>query len=234
VIVVAITKAPARDVAPTTQAYHELELAFEFFNRELFDVRLPPCLLTLQRKGSATRGYYSPGRFGAADGTAVAEIALNPRHIKNRSFEEVMSTLVHEMVHHWQACFGTPSRSGYHNREWAEKMCWVGLRPTRNGTREGPMTGQSMTHVVMPGGRFEVALAKLRSMLPALAWIDVNAADILPKGFSDADLVPDPRGRSGRRTVYRCPRCRLRAESKSNAYLICGECELEMPPVALR
>ena len=36
-IVVAITTDRSREVPPTTQAYHEVQLAFEFFNRELFD-----------------------------------------------------------------------------------------------------------------------------------------------------------------------------------------------------
>jgi SprT-like family protein len=224
----------AGGVAPTTQAYHELELTFDFFNGELFDGKLPPCLATLQRKGSNTYGYYSPARFATADGQTTAEIAINPRHIKNRSFAQVASTLVHEMAHHWQYVFGAPSRGGYHNREWAEKMLSLGLRPSRTGLREGPMTGQSMTHVIMPGGRFERAVEKLRLMLPAFTWFDANAAQLLPKGLEDLDLVAPPPTLSGRRTVYRCPTCCLRAESTSGAYLICGKCERQMDRVGLR
>ena len=47
--------------------------------------------------------------------------------ILSRPIEESMGTLVHEMVHFWQQEFGTPSRRGYHNREWADKMEALGL-----------------------------------------------------------------------------------------------------------
>jgi len=229
----AITNRPITDVAPTSQAYHEVELAFELFNRELFDGCLPGCLITFQRKGSSTRGYYAAQRFSAVDGTIAGEIALNPRLFKHRPFAATMSTLVHEMCHHWQACFGMPSRGGYHNKEWAAKMCWLGLRPTRTGEREGPMTGQCMTHVILPDGRFEQALEKLRPMVPTLTWFDAEGAEVLPKGLAGSDVMPKP-NLSGRRTVYRCPSCRLRMEGRSNAFVICGTCELQMLSEGLR
>jgi hypothetical protein len=224
---------PSASVSPTTQASHELQLAFDFFNAQLFQDKLPSCLVTLQRKGSGTFGYYCPSRFGSADGRAIAEIAINPRHIKNRSFAEVMSTLVHEMAHHWQFTYGAPSRTGYHNREWAEKMCWLGLRPSRTGHREGPMTGQSMTHWIIPGGRFEQAFQKFRAMVPALTWFDIDAAVLLPKALGDLDLLP-PASSSGRRTVYRCPKCRDRADGKPTLHLICGKCDEQMLTAGFR
>ena len=38
------------------------------------------------------------------------------------------------MTHHWQQCFGSPSRNGYHNMQWARKMVEVGLMPSATGT----------------------------------------------------------------------------------------------------
>ena len=35
--------------------------------------------------------------------------------------------LVHEMVHLWHHHEGKPSRSGYHNTDWADKMATVGV-----------------------------------------------------------------------------------------------------------
>jgi hypothetical protein len=222
-------------LSPSTQAQHELQLAYDFFNRELFDGKLPPCFVTFQRKGSRVRGYFAPDRLGTADGRLTHEIALNPRHFKNRTFMEVMSTLVHEMVHLWQHLFGRKrSRSGYHNKEFGGQMLYVGLHPSHTGEPGGRMTGQQMTHYIMPGGRFEIAAIKLQAMLPALTWFDVNAAQELPKSLTDTDLVSEPRPLSGRRTVYRCPACRLRADSRSNAFLVCGTCEVQMPPAGLR
>lgn len=49
---------------PTVQAYAELQSAYDFFNAALFEGQLPPCLMTLQRKGANVRGYFSAERFG--------------------------------------------------------------------------------------------------------------------------------------------------------------------------
>jgi predicted SprT family Zn-dependent metalloprotease len=232
----AITHEPVcSDLSPGAQAHHEVQLAYDFFNRELFDGTLPPCFVSFQRKGSRVLGYFSPERIATGEGRCTDEIALNPRFFKNSTFADVMSTLVHEMVHLWQHHFGRHRpRAAYHNKEWAGEMLRLGLRPVDPNKPSGRMTGQRMTHYIMPGGRFEIAAEKLSAMLPALTWFDVHAAEVLPKGLADANLTAEPRRLSGRRTVYRCPACRLRAESRSNASLICGNCELQMPPSELR
>lgn len=83
---------------PTTLTYTHLRDAYDFFNAELFDNKLPPCLVTLQRH-RGTYGYFCYERFkefGAENKTD--EIALNPAHF-DRGAERVLSTLVHEMVH---------------------------------------------------------------------------------------------------------------------------------------
>ena len=59
------------------------------------------------------------------------EIALNPAHFASRPTAGTLSTLAHEMAHLWQHHFGTPSRTGYHNKEWAAKMREIGLIPIR-------------------------------------------------------------------------------------------------------
>jgi hypothetical protein len=41
---------------PTTQAYAELQQAFEHYNVELFDGQIPRCLITMQRE-KRTYGY---------------------------------------------------------------------------------------------------------------------------------------------------------------------------------
>ncbi len=156
-------------VPPTTQAYHQLQLAYDFFKVELFLVALPPCFITLQRKGANTFGYFSPARFATAAGETADEIALNPRHFATRSFSAVMSTLVHEMVHQWHHHFGRrKSRTAYHNREWAGEMLRLGLHPSDTGEPGGRMTGQTMSHYIIAGGRFEIAVTRLRTMLPVM------------------------------------------------------------------
>lgn len=133
-----------------------LQVAFDHFNNNLFDGELPQVLVTFQRKANCS-GYFSPERFTqSSSGEVLCEIALNPdRFISENSKEQIMSTLVHEMVHLWQNEFGGHNpRKCYHNKEWADKMEQIGLIPASTGLDGGPRTGQKMNHVIMRGGLF--------------------------------------------------------------------------------
>jgi hypothetical protein len=135
-----------------TDEYNVFQEAFDYFNARLFGGTLLPCLISLHRK-SHSNGYYSNKRYEARRETAETdELALNPATFKSRTDKEILSTLVHEMVHHWQYHFGKPSDNRYHNGEWADKMEALGLslalliRPTptasfRHGCRRrcGPV-----------------------------------------------------------------------------------------------
>ena len=139
------------------------------------------------------------------------EIALNPAHFQGRTTEEILSTLVHEMVHQWQAWFGKPSRSGYHNKEWADKMESVGLMPSDTGQPGGRRTGQKVTHYIVAGGSFERV-----------------TADLIASGFA-IELVeftskPQPKKRDSK-TRYQCPGCHTKAWAKPDVKLTCDDCD---------
>lgn len=187
---------PANTV--TREQYARLVEAYEWFNDRLFDGRLPQCLITLQRHPHA-RGYYWHGQVHARRGKrSAAEIALNPDAFPGRTDRDVLSTLVHEMVHLWQYEFGEPGRGRYHNEEWADKMDEVGLRPTDTGRPGGRRTGDRMTHYVVRGGRFAVAWGELYREGFRLGW----------------QTSPAP-GRSDRNKVrYTCPGCGLNVWGK--------------------
>ena len=58
--------------------YTGFEEACNYFNEELFEGKLHPCLITLQRRRCA-RGYFAPERFENRNtGATSDEIALNP------------------------------------------------------------------------------------------------------------------------------------------------------------
>src|SRR4051812_7531081 len=111
--------------SPTSEQFTAYQALAQQFNERLFGGALPPVLLNFSRKERRTRGFFAPNRWEKADRT-THEISLNPQLLKERSPIETAATLVHELCHLWQHVFGTPSRPGYHNREWAEKMEAVG------------------------------------------------------------------------------------------------------------
>ena len=161
----------------TEKEYVNLDFACQYFNEALFDNVLPGLLITYQRKANS-RGFYHPSRFRHRENgeEAISELALNPDLFEDRSDMEILSTLVHELVHHWQQNFGKPSKGAYHNKEFAAKMDEIGLQPTDDGTEEGKPTGRKITHLIIPGGKFdELAKKFLEEYKFKLNWESLTA-----------------------------------------------------------
>lgn len=204
---------------PTTRAYSGLTGAYVFFNERLFSGRLPPCLITLQRR-NRTYGYFAGDRFGARDGAEIVdEIALNPSYFAACSIADILSTLVHEMVHLQQKQFGTPSRRGYHNLEWGRMMRAVGLVPSATGLPGGKETGQSVSHYIEEGGRFARACAEL---------LDLHGG-LVPYVELVSEIEPGTRERkASSKTKYTCLACGMNAWAKPDTRLVCGDCHTRM------
>ena len=192
---------------PTKRTYDDFDAAYAYFNKRLFGGRLPACLITV-RPHRGAYGYFSGERFGSRDGNEVHdEIALNIRHFEKRSPGEILSTLVHEMAHLEQAHFGSPSRNGYHNREWAGLMERIGLMPSDTGAPGGKRTGQRMTHYVVEDGPFARALAARTFVVP---YFD-------RAGESEVT-------RKKRKVTYTCPSCEDKVWGKPEVQPHCGKC----------
>jgi len=174
-----------------------LDAAYPHFNRALFAGQLPACLITMQRHKGAY-GYFSGDRFAS------------------RPTAGTLSTLAHEMCHLWQHHSGTPSRSGYHNKEWAAKMRAIGLIPTDTGEAGGKETGQKVTHMVEPGGKFEKACAAFLAKHSTVLYQD-------RAGEGDAR-----RKKAASKTKYTCPDCEQNAWAKPDTHLVCGDCDRPM------
>jgi predicted SprT family Zn-dependent metalloprotease len=199
----------------TSHEYAGLEGAYDWFNQRLFAGTLPPCLITLQRK-ARSRGYFATDRFGHRRETQVVmdELALNPDTFQDRSDKDILSTLVHEMCHCWQRHCGTPSRTGYHNKEWAQTMVRVGLMPSDTGEPGGKETGQRVSHYILAGGPFDQAADALLATGFRLNWQSLALERQESKARS--------------KTKFTCPSCGQNAWARPDASLVCGECEEPM------
>jgi hypothetical protein len=233
---------PSAGIIPTNETYAQLQKGYDYFNWHLFENTLPNCLITLQRRGR-TYGYYAPDRFGRKDGHRADEIALNPQYFRDGT-EEILSTLIHEMVHLWQhhdehQDERKPGRGGYHNRQWAGKMRSLGLQASNTGKEGGKETGDAMDHYVLPDGLFARTVQELLASGFEVTWIEVAAEKQSSSDHEgtvqDGPLGAHPGGRgslSGKRTKYSCPHGDLNAWAKPGADFLCGRHREPMRPAS--
>ena len=202
--------------SPTDMTYHRLNWVYDHLNEVLFDGRLPRCLITLQRHKGAY-GFFHGERFTSRDGGDVTdEIALNPATFVTRTARDIVATLVHEMCHLEQHHFGKPSRTAYHNKEWAGMMRAVGLIPSDTGRPGGKEVGQKVHHYIEEGGRFDRAWA-------ALPEFDIHYIE-RPGGEEERAK------KRASKTKFTCPDCGTNAWGKPELYVVCGDCEVRMEP----
>lgn len=194
---------------PALTEYEALEQAYDWFNAELFQGQLPRVLFTLQRKGKAM-GYFSAKRFKSrlAAEEEIDELAINPAMFEKPDIE-ILDNLVHEMCHVWQEHFGQPSRSGYHNKEWAAKMKEVGLQPSHTGRLGGMETGQKVSDYRIAGGPFERSAETLLATGFTFHWVS---------------LENKPAKGPASKVKFTCHRCGQNVWGKPGASVLCGVC----------
>lgn len=194
------------ETKPTESQFVALQAAYDYFNRELFSNELPPALIVIYRKKGVS-GYFWQEQFTHIETKqTLDEIGLTPETL-DRGDAAVLSTLVHEMVHLWQFHNGKPSRSGYHNKEWAEKMVDVGLEP-RSVPGDKP-TGQRCTHIVMVDGDFKAACDRYLTDRKVINW------------FGHAQPTKEVKKN---KIAYECD-CSFKVWGKPGLAIICEACE---------
>lgn len=191
-----------------------LQTAFNFFNLAIFNNDLPPTVITLQR-GKKFRGYFMSNAFGHRKQANLAahEIAMNPDEFVGRDDRSILSTLVHEMAHHWQQIFGKPGKGGYHNKEWAHKMIEIGLQPV-SIDRPGEMIGRRVTHDIIPNDTFDNACTEFLSSGYYLVW--ESRTTIFKRSAKK---------RKPSKVAYTCPVCDAKVWGKPGLSVLCGECQ---------
>jgi hypothetical protein len=206
-------RSAGKPLAITPIEYGGLQEAYDHFNIELFDGKLPDVFITYQRRPNSA-GYFSPDRFSGRVGKfGRHELALNPDGFIGQTDKQICQTLNHEMHHVWQAHCGTPSARGYHNKEWAAKMKANGLQPSSTGMVGGKETGQRMSDYIIPSGRFERAFEKLA----ATGWgLNLQSAH-----------RPGPKGGTNSKTKFTCGLCGYNVWAKPpspTGFPVCGAC----------
>jgi len=159
---------------PTKKFYGLFQYIFDHYNDHLYNGKLKDCIIVVTRKHNVF-GHYAHKRWFHVEDQETDELALNPEMFLKFPLLEICQTMVHEMCHAWQHHFGKPSRPGYHNKEWANKMIEIGLMPTDTGKKGGKITGFAMADYAIKDGKFlQVSEELMNSQVFAGLYYEVN------------------------------------------------------------
>lgn len=239
--------------SPTEEFYLLFDTIFEYYNAALFNSKLPKVMFVVTRK-ERTFGHYIPKKWINVNSIKTDEIAINPLMFGKYPIKEILQTTVHEMCHLWQEHFGEPSRTGYHNKEWAIKMENIGLMPSNTGLVGGKKTGQNMMDYIIQNGPFDIKTNELLSKnVFTKLWYDVSMPyskglnlelDIFTEKenvFQNLVSVPVSLPSDGglqstfinlttnkplnkNKYKYSCDNCKFNVWGKEGLILICGTC----------
>lgn len=220
-----MAKKKQTDIKPLLEQSKAYSGAFDYFNNRLFGGRLSPCMLMLTRNKHTTGGYFCPDKWFNDSGDPLPEIAINANNFVAGDLSKLFTILIHEMAHQYQWQFGKPSRSGYHNKEWAKLVKGIGLQPISD---DGKETGQNVDTVLIENSKAETAVLEIPD-----ECVFPFYADPLIMGDGDDnpeqdEHVPERKKKSGKRVKYTCAECGLNAWAKADASIICGECSRVM------
>jgi len=211
-------------IKPTKEQFEAYQNIFDYFNKSLFKGKLPQCILNFSRKSKAA-GFFARNRWKHAEnGSSKHEISLNPI-ILGKNTNYIIQTLVHEMCHLWQHEFGKPSRTGYHNKQWATKMEEIGLISSHTGLPNGRKTGQHMSDYLLKGGLLERKIKSMpkRYLLP---FNSIEAIPIIDLGSLEEAIGMLKKEPSKKNKVkYTCSECQMNVWGKPDLNIVCGDCQ---------
>lgn len=230
---------------PTIEFYSLFQFIYDDFNKNLFEGKLPDVMFVITRK-KGTFGYYIPERWVNGEHRSD-ELAVNPQYFAAYPLLEMLQTIGHEMCHVWQKHFGTPSRTNYHNAEFAEKMKSIGLMPSDTGAPGGKEKGQKMAEYPITNGIFLKVVEELayKTEMKNL-WVDIYSMPYhkiedlkkLLAGLDEKLTTPQnsetrviestPENVRKAKIKYTCPNCNMNLWGKADLNVICGDCECNL------
>tara|TARA_B100001094_G_scaffold330325_1_gene395274 strand:+ start:2387 stop:3082 length:696 start_codon:yes stop_codon:yes gene_type:complete len=220
---------PKQDGKSKLVIYENLEMAFDFLNKSLFNSELKQVAFILSK--GKWGGYYFPRKWKDINTNSdLDEICFNPDSFniekdnpllnsERKVSIHVLSILLHEMCHQFHQMTGSPNK-GYHCREFKTIMEKRGLITSHTGRKGGKRTGRSMSHYWEADSIF----LKLANIL------------IDDKGFrSHLQRYPDHKNSyaSKRKSKYICIRDNIKFYGQQNLPApICSLCNRGMMEIA--
>ena len=213
--------APGKAIdAPSVRMLQALQGIYGHFNTRLFAGELPEPLFNLSRTSRKTTvGFLAPEAWVGEEGR-LCELSITPFGT-TRGFEDICSTLVHEMVHQLEYVRGKwPKTAGYHSDWWWDEMERIGLPPI---DVPGKKSRIHVDNSIAPDGAFAKAFAEL----PPALRVPFTSVEGAGDGAEDGE-GEEKESKQGKRAKYVCGgTCGTTMRGPSGRRVICGDCEEE-------
>ena len=191
-----------------------LEDAYGVFNREYFNGELPMVMITIQSSLKAY-GHCTTKKIWASGSDRYYELNLSAEYL-SRPIENVLATLVHEMVHIYcmEAGIKDTSNNGrYHNKRFKTEAEMRDLK-----IAYAPTIGWSVTEPT------EVFIRNVKN------WGLYDACENYRLGAlqtDDSEGTDKPRKKSSTRKYY-CPVCGNSVRATKDVNILCMDCNVQM------
>lgn len=191
-----------------------LEDAYGVFNREYFNGELPMVMITIQSSLKAY-GHCTTKKIWASGSDRYYELNLSAEYL-SRPIENVLATLVHEMVHIYCMETGikdTSNNGRYHNKRFKTEAEMRDLK-----IAYAPTIGWSVTEPT------EVFIRNVKN------WGLYDACENYRLGAlqtDSADGTDKPRKKTSTRKYY-CPVCGNSVRATKDVNILCMDCNVQM------
>lgn len=214
-----------KETVKTSRTAGYLEKIFRKLNAYYFNSMLEEPIITIQATPRAYGHVTISKTWHKSNGDYRHELNVDAGTL-DRPIEEVVATLLHEMVHllHLQMGIQDCSRGGtYHNRRFkaAAEACDLQID-------YDPRVGWSVTSPT----------EALIEFIIAEGWDDIrvgrtdgNAARAPGRGSPNGAGTPPTAPKKSSTRKYICPSCKMSVRATREVNLICGDCMVQMVPV---
>lgn len=209
-----------------SRAVGQLEKMYNALNADKFDGALPTPIITVQSR-PGTWGHCSNSKVWKRKDNDTYEMNIAAEAV-NGPIEEIVDTLIHEMVHLYCRENGIQevSRGGkYHNKRFKELAEAKGLKCVedgQNGWNTSPEGNDALLEYILEKGWTEIQIGRGAISRYGIA---------LPGAASGgAATVPGTKAPSSTRK-YQCPKCRNSFRATKDINVICGDCMIPFEKV---
>lgn len=192
-----------------------LERAFTILNNHYFGGELPEPVITIQSSPRAY-GHFTTQRIWTDQENSYYEINISAEHL-DRPIENILATLLHELVHMYTTEMGIPATSNrYHNKLFKA---------------EAEKRDLHISYAKYIGYSVTKPTEKFVETLRQYGLLDMDIKHCRGGGISNGIVKPTTTKKPSSTRKYMCSYCGQQIRATKDVYILCGYCQIPMERV---